>query len=64
MDQFWDIFLWSAIPIAVLLIGALVVMYWYPRRRQTPLDGSPARVARAYREATHGNLAGHAAPHS
>ena len=51
MDSFWDIFLWAAIPIAVLILAVVASAYGLTRRRSRPEDAQD-RVARAYRDAT------------
>lgn len=50
MDSFWDIFLWAAIPVAVLLLACAASAYGLMRRR-APLENAQDRVARAYRDA-------------
>ena len=50
MDSFRDIFLWAAIPIAVLLLAGAASAYGLTRRR--PRENPQDRVARAYRAAT------------
>lgn len=39
---------WSAIPVAVLLLGAAVSAYWLAHKRPFPTEPSHVRVARAY----------------
>ena len=51
MDPSWDIFFWSAIPVAVLLLACAASAYWLPRRRPRPLENAQERVERAYRGA-------------
>ena len=48
MDLFWDAVLWSAIPVAVLLLACAVGAYWLSHRRPFPMERSQARVERAY----------------
>lgn len=52
MGSFWDIFLWAAIPIAVLLLAGAASAYGLTRRRLRPSENAQDRVARAYRDAT------------
>lgn len=52
MNLIWDSVLWSAVPVAVLLIGAAVGSYRLSRKWPLPVESSQARVARAYLAAT------------
>lgn len=52
MGSFWDIFLWAAIPIAVLLLAGAASAYGLTRRRLRPSENAQDRVARVYRDAT------------
>jgi hypothetical protein len=52
MDSFWDIFLWAAIPVAVLLLAGAASAYGLTRKRPRPPENAQDRVARAYRDAT------------
>ena len=51
MDPFWDVFLWSAVPLAVLILAAAVGAYWLSHRRPRQREDAQARVARAYFDA-------------
>jgi hypothetical protein len=48
MNPVWDTVLWSAIPVALLLLASVVTAYWLPRRRPFPMEESQVRVERAY----------------
>jgi hypothetical protein len=48
MDLTWDTVLWSAIPVALLLLASVVTTYWLLRRRPFPMEESQVRVERAY----------------
>lgn len=52
MGDFWITFLWTAIPVALLLAASVVGAVWFTHRRPRPADGPQDRVARAYRQAT------------
>lgn len=52
MQEFWELFLWAAIPVALLIVGTVVAALWYAKRRGITADGPQERVERAYAQAS------------
>lgn len=48
MDVLWDVALWTAIPIVVLLLAGAAGIWRLPRRRPLPEESSQERVAQVY----------------
>jgi len=48
MSPLGDTILWSAIPVAALLLAAAAIAYWFRRRSPIRTESSQLRVERAY----------------
>lgn len=57
MGLFWDAAVWTAAPIAALLLASAAGIWWVSRMRPSPEDASQDDVVRAY-HAAKGRAAG------